>query len=115
MAGITSHIKALAKAMMIPAGIVFTPQLLSKIYYLFFICSPGKGDNNMSSDLSEIYQRLESIEADKAPAKAAVILAGLGFTPKMQKQYTKYVLGLLSFKLHATDFIQKLMLKTRSH
>ena len=62
----------------------------------FFIFSPGKGDNNTSSDLSEIYRRLESIEADKAPAKAAVILAGLGFTPQMQKQHTKYVLQLRS-------------------
>ena len=37
----------------------------------------------MSLDLSEIYRRLEAIEADKAPAKAAVILAGLEFTTQM--------------------------------
>ena len=37
----------------------------------------------MSSDLSEIYRRLEAKEADKAPAKAAVILASLGFTTQM--------------------------------
>ena len=56
--------------------------------------TPG-GDTNVSSELSEIYHRLESIEADKAPARAAVILAGLGFSPDMQKQHTKYVVILL--------------------
>ena len=45
----------------------------------------------LSTRLSEIYQHLEAIEADKAPAKAAVILAGLGFTPGMQKMPTKLV------------------------
>ena len=50
---------------------------------IIYIFSPGKGDNNMTSDLSEIYRRLEAIEAHKAPAKAAVILAGLGFTTQM--------------------------------
>lgn len=44
----------------------------------------------MSSELSEVYERLEAIEASKAPARAAVILAGLGFTPEMQKAVTKY-------------------------
>ncbi|KAG8136257.1 hypothetical protein E2320_009222 [Naja naja] len=39
--------------------------------------------------LSEIYARLEEIEADKAPARASVILAGLGFSAKMQQQTTK--------------------------
>ena len=51
--------------------------------------SPSGGDNMLSTRLSEIYQHLEAIEADKAPAKAAVILAGLGFTPGMQKMPTK--------------------------
>ena len=64
-------------------------QLLLACYFSIVPFSPGKGDSNASSDLSEIYQRLESIEADKAPAKAAVILAGLGFTPQMQKLPTK--------------------------
>lgn len=60
------------------------------MYYPFFF-SPS-GDNMLSTRLSEIYQHLEAIEADKAPAKAAVILAGLGFTPRMQKMPTKWVL-----------------------
>nr|XP_022340495.1 ATP-binding cassette sub-family F member 3-like [Crassostrea virginica] len=55
--------------------------------------SPSGGDNMLSTRLSEIYQHLEAIEADKAPAKAAVILAGLGFTPGMQKMPTKEFSG----------------------
>lgn len=51
------------------------------------------GDSSLSKQLSKIYQDLEVIEADKAPAKAAVILNGLGFTPEMQKMVTKYVIG----------------------
>lgn len=43
----------------------------------------------LSSRLNEIYQQLEAMEADKAPAKAAVILAGLGFSPKMQSSPTR--------------------------
>ncbi|XP_063409562.1 ATP-binding cassette sub-family F member 3-like [Mytilus trossulus] len=55
--------------------------------------SPTKTDAGVSTRLNEIYQQLEAMEADKAPAKAAVILAGLGFTPKMQGQTTKEFSG----------------------
>ncbi|CAB4014100.1 ATP-binding cassette sub-family F member 3 isoform X2, partial [Paramuricea clavata] len=37
--------------------------------------------------------QLEEIEADKAPARASVILAGLGFSPKMQGQPTREFSG----------------------
>ncbi|CAE1242067.1 ABCF3 [Acanthosepion pharaonis] len=47
----------------------------------------------LSSRLNEIYQQLEAMEADKAPAKAAVILAGLGFSPKMQSSPTREFSG----------------------
>lgn len=57
------------------------------------LSSSPSGDNMLSTRLSEIYQHLEAIEADKAPAKAAVILAGLGFTPRMQKMPTKEFSG----------------------
>lgn len=60
---------------------------------LLILCFSPSGDNMLSTRLSEIYQHLEAIEADKAPAKAAVILAGLGFTPRMQKMPTKWVLS----------------------
>ncbi|XP_054839622.1 ATP-binding cassette sub-family F member 3 isoform X1 [Eublepharis macularius] len=53
----------------------------------------GRGDGSESSRLSEIYARLEEIEADKAPARASVILAGLGFSAKMQQQTTKEFSG----------------------
>ncbi|XP_062408920.1 ATP-binding cassette sub-family F member 3 [Sardina pilchardus] len=53
----------------------------------------GLADGMESVRLSEIYVRLEEIEADKAPAKASVILAGLGFTAKMQQQTTKEFSG----------------------
>nr|CAB3219642.1 ATP-binding cassette sub-family F member 3 [Phallusia mammillata] len=50
-------------------------------------------DPSLSTRLSEIYTELTDIEADKAPAKAAVILTGLGFTPEMQKMTTKEFSG----------------------
>ncbi|KAL5015228.1 hypothetical protein ScPMuIL_009498 [Solemya velum] len=55
--------------------------------------SPTNADNQMSSRLTEIYTQLESMESDKAPAKAAVILAGLGFTTEMQKMCTREFSG----------------------
>lgn len=54
-----------------------------------YFYSPSKTDTGLSARLSEIYHKLEAIEADKAPARAAVILAGLGFTPKMQGTCTR--------------------------
>lgn len=45
-------------------------------------------DPNLSSELTEIYAQLENIEADKAPARASIILSGLGFTPEMQGRAT---------------------------
>ncbi|XP_044146615.1 ATP-binding cassette sub-family F member 3 [Bufo gargarizans] len=55
--------------------------------------SAGKGDGSESVRLSEIYAKLEEIEADKAPARASVILAGLGFKHTMQQQLTKEFSG----------------------
>ncbi|KAK9520346.1 hypothetical protein VZT92_020239 [Zoarces viviparus] len=53
----------------------------------------GTADGLESVRLTEIYGKLEEIEADKAPARASVILAGLGFSPKMQQQTTKEFSG----------------------
>ncbi|KAM9318944.1 LOW QUALITY PROTEIN: ATP-binding cassette sub-family F member 3 [Pholidichthys leucotaenia] len=53
----------------------------------------GTADGLESVRLSEIYAKLEEIEADKAPARASVILAGLGFSPRMQQQATKEFSG----------------------
>ena len=46
-----------------------------------------------SSRLNEVYKELAAIEADKAPARASIILAGLGFTPEMQSRATKTFSG----------------------
>ncbi|XP_027343576.1 ABC transporter F family member 3 [Abrus precatorius] len=58
------------------------------------------GDSNgvvdkdgISQRLEEIYKRLELIDADSAEARAASILAGLSFTPEMQKKATKTFSG----------------------
>ncbi|EDO36317.1 predicted protein [Nematostella vectensis] len=55
--------------------------------------SPDANGDKTSKRLAQIYSRLEEIEADKAPARASTILAGLGFTPKMQTQFTKEFSG----------------------
>lgn len=54
---------------------------------------PMPDDNQMGTRLQEIYVELQQIEADKAPAKASVILAGLGFSPEMQRTATKEFSG----------------------
>ncbi|TRY79831.1 hypothetical protein TCAL_05806 [Tigriopus californicus] len=51
------------------------------------------GDPALSSRLTEIYAELEAMESDKAPSKASVILAGLGFTSEMQARPTKTFSG----------------------
>jgi len=43
----------------------------------------------ISAQLVEIYDRLDSMDSSQAEAKAAGILAGLGFTAQMQKKQTK--------------------------
>ncbi|BES96486.1 ATP-Hypothetical protein cassette, subfamily F, member [Nesidiocoris tenuis] len=48
---------------------------------------------NLTNELSEIYAALGAMEADKAPARASIILAGLGFTPEMQGRATKTFSG----------------------
>nr|QTW43718.1 ABCF3 [Eurytemora affinis] len=53
----------------------------------------GEGAQDASSRLSEVYQELEAIDAAKAPARAAVILDGLGFIGDMQERATKTFSG----------------------
>lgn len=53
---------------------------------VFYVSSD---QSSLSARLTEVYAELQKIEADKAPAKAAIILAGLGFSPKMQTQCTR--------------------------
>ncbi|KAL1501844.1 hypothetical protein ABEB36_007094 [Hypothenemus hampei] len=53
----------------------------------------GSNDPELSSKLSEVYAQLQNIEADKAPARASIILAGLGFTSQLQQNPTKTFSG----------------------
>ncbi|XP_020861254.1 ATP-binding cassette sub-family F member 3 isoform X2 [Phascolarctos cinereus] len=53
----------------------------------------GRAEGPEAAQLAEIYAKLEEIEADKAPARASVILAGLGFNVKMQQQPTREFSG----------------------
>eukprot|EP00794_Sanderia_malayensis_P015302 gene15302-16879_t len=54
----------------------------------------GNGDNSaLSARLSEVYATLAEIDADKAPARASVILNGLGFSTDMQKMKTREFSG----------------------
>ena len=55
---------------------------VAKIPLFDFSPSAGAGDGNLATRLSEVYAALEAMEADKAPAKAAMILNGLGFSPE---------------------------------
>uniref|UniRef100_A0A0D9VMX6 ABC transporter domain-containing protein n=1 Tax=Leersia perrieri TaxID=77586 RepID=A0A0D9VMX6_9ORYZ len=53
----------------------------------------GLDKDAISKRLEEIYKRLELIDADAAEARAASILAGLSFTPEMQRKHTKQFSG----------------------
>lgn len=46
-----------------------------------------------SDRLTEIYKKLDEIDADSAEPKARILLSGLGFTQKMQDQPTKNLSG----------------------
>ncbi|RWS23365.1 ATP-binding cassette sub-family F member 3-like protein [Leptotrombidium deliense] len=50
-------------------------------------------DVQCSERLEEVYRDLAAIEADKAPARAAEILNGLGFSREMQQKATKEFSG----------------------
>ncbi|KAJ9575730.1 hypothetical protein L9F63_007376 [Diploptera punctata] len=53
----------------------------------------GCTDPELSNQLSDIYTQLSNIEADKAPARASIILNGLGFSSEMQQRPTKEFSG----------------------
>ena len=53
----------------------------------------GETTEAESQRLQAIYIELEAIESDKAPSKASVILAGLGFTAEMQARATRTFSG----------------------
>lgn len=53
----------------------------------------GSTDQELNNELSEVYTQLLNIESDKAPARASIILNGLGFDTVMQNQTTKEFSG----------------------
>ena len=53
----------------------------------------ANADPELSARLTQVYAELEAIDADKAPARAAQILAGLGFSPEQQTKPTKQFSG----------------------
>lgn len=53
----------------------------------------GDADPTLSGELSEVYIQLLNIEADKAPARASIILNGLGFSKEMQARATRTFSG----------------------
>ncbi|KAF4532368.1 hypothetical protein B566_EDAN003672 [Ephemera danica] len=67
--------------------------LLAKERELGAQINAGNGDPELSTQLSEVYAQLQHMESDKAPAKVSVILAGLGFSPEMQRRPTKEFSG----------------------
>lgn len=68
-------------------------KLLSDEKSISIQINAGSSDPTLSQQLTEIYAALENIESDKAPAKASVILNGLGFTKDMQVRATKTFSG----------------------
>lgn len=55
----------------------------------FFRAVNDVDKEKFSAELGKIYTEMESSQMDKAPARAASILFGLGFTPEEQKRPTK--------------------------
>jgi len=53
----------------------------------------GSSDPEVSSRLTEVFAELEAIDSAKAPARAAVILSGLGFTSEGQGLATRTFSG----------------------
>ena len=55
--------------------------------------SDGDTDPELNNQLTSVFQQLQVIESDKAPARAAVTLNGLGFTTEGQTAATKTYSG----------------------
>ena len=60
---------------------------------LILIDSHSNQNAQNNKRLAEVYAELQHIEADKAPARASVILNGLGFDSRRQKLPTKVFSG----------------------
>ncbi|XP_013106337.1 ATP-binding cassette sub-family F member 3 [Stomoxys calcitrans] len=68
-------------------------RLMAREKEIMALLNSGTQDANLSAELSEVYAQLQNIEADKAVARASVILKGLGFDSDMQQRPTKSFSG----------------------
>lgn len=68
-------------------------RLLAKEKEITAQINAGSSDPDLNRQLTEVYTALENIDADKAPARASVILNGLGFNKDMQARATKTFSG----------------------
>ncbi|XP_046390041.1 ATP-binding cassette sub-family F member 3 [Ischnura elegans] len=67
--------------------------LLAKEKEISAKINSGSNDPDLNTQLAEVYAELQHIEADKAPARASIILAGLGFSAERQLRPTKEFSG----------------------
>ncbi|GLH04213.1 ATP-binding cassette sub-family F member 3 [Gryllus bimaculatus] len=67
--------------------------LLQRERHLQSQINSGCSDPSLGTELSEVYVQLQNIEADRAPARASIILNGLGFSSEMQQRPTKQFSG----------------------
>ena len=51
------------------------------------------GEEGVGDLLTKVFEKMELIEADSAPARASIILTGLGFSLEMQEKQTKEFSG----------------------
>ncbi|CAD7005001.1 ATP-binding cassette sub-family F member 3 [Ceratitis capitata] len=68
-------------------------RLLTREKEIIATLNSGVQDTKLSAELNEVYAQLQNIEADKAVARASVILRGLGFDADMQQRPTKSFSG----------------------
>ena len=68
------------------------------------------GEEGVAAALASVYEELEGMESDSAPARAAIILTGLGFTPEMQEMETRVFSGgwRMRISLGQVHFVQKI-------
>uniref|UniRef100_A0A1A9WSL8 ATP-binding cassette sub-family F member 3 n=1 Tax=Glossina brevipalpis TaxID=37001 RepID=A0A1A9WSL8_9MUSC len=67
--------------------------LMAREKEIMNLLNMGNQDAAINAELSGIYVQLQNIEADKAVARASVILKGLGFDTGMQQRATKSFSG----------------------
>lgn len=67
--------------------------LLQREKELQFKLNNGCSDPGLGTELTEVYAQLQNIEADRAPARASIILNGLGFSSEMQQRETRQFSG----------------------